>query len=325
MSILLLSCGTRSKLVQYFKKELRAPSLVVTADCSHYAPALYEGDIHHVIPRVDEAGYLDTVFEICREHEIKGVVSLVDPELTIIAKHRMDFLKIGALPIISDEVVVELCQDKHLMYNFLNNDGIKTPRSYVDKEQFFAAVRESQISYPVVIKPIRGSASVNLSIATSDEEVVLQFDKHENMMIQQHVDGTEFGIDSYIDMDSGELVALFAKKKLRMREGETEKSVSVKSSKIMDLITKLTTKLNLRGVIDVDMILHCGDYYILEVNPRFGGGYPHAYECGVNIPKMIVNNMNKQQNMRTMDGYDESVVMMKYYEVRMLKDGRSNG
>ena len=60
-------------------------------------------------------------------------------------------------------------------------------------------------------------------------------------------------------------------------------------------------------------------YYISEVNPRFGGGYPHAYECGVNHMKLILNNLQGEQNKVNIGNYDEEIYMMKYNEIAIKK------
>ena len=58
---------------------------------------------------------------------------------------------------------------------------------------------------------------------------------------------------------------------------------------------------------------------ISEVNPRFGGGYPHAYECGADHMKLIVNNLNGIVNSDVIGNYKENVYMMKYNEI-MIKE-----
>ena len=72
-------------------------------------------------------------------------------------------------------------------------------------------------------------------------------------------------------------------------------------------------------MIDMDIFRVEGEYYISEINPRFGGGYPHAYESGVNFPKMIINSLNKIENSNQIGNYDEDVYMMKYNEIKILK------
>jgi carbamoyl-phosphate synthase large subunit len=135
-NILILSCGTRNKIVQYFKKELGARGQVMVTDCSELAPALYDADKHFIVPRMNDGGYLDTILSICKENKIKAILSLIDPELSLLAEHKQDFLDIGTIPILSDYEVVEMCFDKYLMYEFLIQNGFNTVRSYIDKDLF---------------------------------------------------------------------------------------------------------------------------------------------------------------------------------------------
>lgn len=318
-NVLILSCGTRNKIVRYFKKELAGKGLVMATDCSELAPALYEADKHFIVPRIDDEGYLDTILSICKEHAIKAVLSLIDPELSWLAKHKQDFLDIGTTPIVSDYETVEMCFDKYRMYQFLVQSGFKTIKSYVDKEVFYKDVSSGVIDYPVFVKPVRGSASINISKVGSREEIELLFSRFDNLMIQEFMDGTEYGADVYIDMISGEPVAIFTKEKIKMRAGETDKAVSVKDDKLFDLIKNLVKAAGFRGIIDIDIFEVNGEYYISEVNPRFGGGYPHAYECGVNVPAMIINNVEGIANNEDIEQYDESVYMMKYNELKLLR------
>lgn len=92
MNILILSCGTRNKIVQYFRRELAGQGLLVATDCSELAPALYEADHYYVVPPIDADNYLEVILEICQANEIKGVLSLIDPELSLLAKHKDDFI-----------------------------------------------------------------------------------------------------------------------------------------------------------------------------------------------------------------------------------------
>ena len=81
----------------------------------------------------------------------------------------------------------------------------------------------------------------------------------------------------------------------------------------MDLLLHLIKKSDI-DIFDID-----GRYYISEVNPRFGGGYPHAYECGVDHMKLIVNNLKCNINEKHIGAYEEGVYMMKYNEVKIKK------
>ncbi|NMB43702.1 MAG: ATP-grasp domain-containing protein [Clostridiales bacterium] len=319
MNILILSCGTRNKIVQYFKKELAGRGQVIATDCSKLAPALYDADKHFIVPRMNDGGYLDVILNICKENEIKAVLSLIDPQLSLLAENRDKFLEIGTTPIVSDCALVEMCFDKYKFSEFLIENGFNTIRSYIDKDLFYKDVEAGKIEYPVFVKPVRGSASINISKVTNKEEIELLFDRYDNLMIQEFMDGIEYGADTYIDMISGEPVAIFIKEKIKMRAGETDKSVSVKNEKLFDLIKRFVKLAGFKGIIDIDIFKVNGEYYISEVNPRFGGGYPHAYECGVNIPGMIINNLEGKGNPNIIGQYDEDIYMMKFNEVKIIR------
>ncbi|MEI2330777.1 ATP-grasp domain-containing protein [Priestia megaterium] len=318
MNILILSCGTRNKIVKYFKKELTGKGLVLATDCSNLAPALYEADKHFIVPRMDEEGYLDVILSLCKENKIKAVLSLIDPELSLLAEHKQAFLEIGTLPIVPEIDVVEMCFDKYRMYDFLVKGGFKTIKSYIDEGEFYSDVEAGVINYPVFIKPVKGSASINISKVTQKEEVELLFSRFDNLMIQEFMDGTEYGVDAYIDMISGELVSIFIKEKIKMRAGETDKSVSIKDEKLFELIKDFVKKAGFKGIIDIDVFKLNGEYYISEVNPRFGGGYPHAYESSVNVPRMIVENLDGNANVNVIGKYEEDIYMLKYNEVKIF-------
>jgi carbamoyl-phosphate synthase large subunit len=319
LNILILSCGTRNKIIQYFKKELAGKGLVFATDCSELAPALYEADEYFIVPRIDNENYLDVILGICKKHDIKGVLSLIDPELSLLAKHKQSFMDIGTVPIISDYDVVEMCFDKYKMYQFLISNGFKTAKSYIDKHQFYNDLEEGLISFPVFVKPVKGSASININKVMSKSEIEILFDRFDELMIQEYLDGIEYGADVYVDMKSHEPVAIFTKEKIKMRAGETDKSVSYKDDRLFELISRFVKAANLKGVIDVDIFKINDEYYISEVNPRFGGGYPHAYECGVNLPKFIIKNLNGIHNEKMIGNYEEGIYMLKYNELKIIK------
>lgn len=315
LNFLILSCGTRNKIVQYFKQELRGRGSVVATDCSRLAPALYEADLHYIVPRIDSENYLDIVLDICRKEKIKAVLSLIDPELSFLARYRKEFEAIGVTPIASDYDVVECCFDKYHMFQFLMDNGYLTARSYVDKNEFYRDVDAGRITYPVFVKPVKGSASININKVSSKEELELLVRRYDDLMIQEFMDGDEIGADVYIDLISGEPVAIFAKEKIKMRAGETDKAVSIKDERLFELLSDFVVRLGLRGIVDVDVFRVNGDYYISEVNPRFGGGYPHAHECGVNVIRLLINNILGIANEPEIGDYEPGVYMMKYSEI----------
>lgn len=319
MNILILSAGTRNKVVQYFKKEAGADGKIIATDCSNLAPAVYDADRFYLVPRITAPDYLDRILDICKKERIDGVFSLIDPELSLLAKEKDRFLEIGTTPIISPYDLVETCFDKYQMYRMLCDMRIPTGKCYVEKEAFYEDLKKGEIAYPVFVKPVKGSASININQAASDEEIELLFRLYDDLMIQEFMNGQEYGADVYIDMISGKCTSVFVKKKIKMRAGETDKSVSVKDSKLFAMLQDFVESCGFRGMIDIDIFDMDGTYYISEVNPRFGGGYPHAYACGVNMPKYVLNNLAGKENEVNIGEYAENVCMMKYNEVT-IKD-----
>lgn len=315
MNVLILSAGTRNKIVQFFKKELGDRGRVIATDCSNLAPAVYEADAFYLVPRITAPDYLDVILNICQKEKITGVFSLIDPELSLLAKEREKFLAVGTMPIISDYDLVETCFDKYRMYELLRKMQIPTGKCYLDKETFYQAVAEGRISYPVFVKPVRGSASLHINKVGSRREIEVLYGLHEDLMIQEFMDGQEYGADVYIDMISGKCTSVFVKKKIKMRAGETDKSVSVRDEGLFELIRDFVETCGFRGMIDIDLFEIGGRYYISEVNPRFGGGYPHAYACGVNMPAAVLRNLDGQTNEVKIGAYAENVSMMKYNEI----------
>ena len=320
INILLLSVGTRNKIVEYFKKALTGKGKVVAADCSILAPALYTADSFYIIPRLKEEGYIKSIMEICRKEAIAGVMSLIDPELSVLAKQEKEFEEIGVKVIGSPYPLCELALDKWEMYRWLKAHRYSCAETYLNSTAFKDAFLKGEVQFPVFIKPRRGSASLYISCVNSIKMLEALLSEKEEMIIQEYLKGQEIGVDCYIDLVSGKVISVFFKKKLAMRAGETDKAVSFWDVKLYQLIEAFVLEMGYRGVVDIDLFEIGGKYYISEVNPRFGGGYPHAYECGANFMGFIVKNLEGKKNTPQIGEYKEHMSMMKYNEIQMVKE-----
>ncbi len=323
MNILILSAGTRNKIVQYFKQTLQGKGKIIATDCSPVAPAIYDADKYYIVPRMTAPNYLSVILDICRKEKIAGVLSLIDPELSLLAEHEEEFKAAGTTVIGSSYNLCEISLDKYQMYQWLNKHHYLCARSWMDVNAFEQEIAKGKVSFPVFVKPARGSASISISKVYDKETVDLLFAHEEGLMVQEFLNGQEIGADVYIDLISGEVVSVFTKKKIKMRAGETDKAVSFKDPALFTLIEKFVKEAGYRGQIDIDIFDIGGKYYISEVNPRFGGGYPHAYECGCNHMQLILNNLQGHSNKPQIGQYEEGIYMMKYNEV-CIKKGIEN-
>lgn len=315
MNILILSCGTRYKLVEFFKREPNIDKVVVT-DCSPEAPALYIADKYYLVPRMTSPSYLETLIEICRQEQIDRILPLQEDELLLISREKKLFEEVGAIPIISDYEKVSLCKDKYKLCQWLEEQNIPTVPTYT-----VAEFLENPFDFnELFVKPRYGAGSVNTQPVRSLNLLkALAEDVESELIVQPSIKGSEYGIDLYMDMISGECVSCFIKKKIRMRAGETEKSLSVRNKEIQSLAVHTAELLGLVGPIDMDILELDGKYMILEINPRFGGGYLHAYVCGVDFPKLISVNANGVVNTPCFETYEDNVLAMKYTDLIVQK------
>ena len=319
MNFLILAAGTRNKIVQYFKRTFDGVGDVIATDASPLGPAIYDADRHYIVPPISDSNYINRILDICKKENIGGVLSLIDPELSLLAKNADRFEALGTKVIGSSYELCEMALDKMLMYEWLRSHGYNCARSWMDRQAFYRAAEAGEVTYPVFVKPARGSASISISKANDRQTVDLLFDHEDGLMIQEFLNGQEIGVDVYIDLISREVVSIFTKKKIKMRAGETDKAVSFKDDKLFELIERFVLESGYIGQIDIDIFDIGGQYYISEVNPRFGGGYPHAYECGCDHMKLILNNLKGVVNPRCIGEYEEGVCMMKYNEVKFIR------
>lgn len=319
MNILITSAGRRTKLAEYFKRELSGKGKLIVTDCSEIAPAVYLADKSYSVSRMDSPTYIDELIDICKKEDIKAVLSLIDPELSLIAQNRQRFEEIGVTCLVSPNEVCDICFDKYAFFEFCEKNGFKCAKTYLSVKDFLAGKQRGEVDFPVFVKPRCGSASLGINIVSSLKELELVFSLADNLIIQEYLKGFEIGADVYVDLLSKEVVSIFTKKKLLMRAGETDKAVSFKDEKLFSLVESFIKRLGTLAQTDIDIFNVNGEYYISEVNPRFGGGYLHAYECGCNFPQYIINNLEGKENQKNIGSYEEDIVMMKHDTLTMIK------
>ncbi|MGI2327517.1 ATP-grasp domain-containing protein [Planococcus sp. YIM B11945] len=320
MNLLILCAGRRVKIVQYFNRELeKSDGLVFSTDMDICAPAIYFSSKFFHVSKIDEENYVDDILQICIEQKVDALLSLIDPELGLIASNRERFEAHGIYPILSPLPMVEMSFDKFAMHQFLIEHGLPSVPTYDNLTKVESAIGKGEIAYPLIAKPANGSASLGIQ-SIEDEASFSHFRESPlRMVYQPFFKDKEYGVDVYVDLLTGDLVDLFIKEKLCMRAGETDKSRSVHNREIEQLVSSLIAKTDFRGPIDIDVFERNGQFYISEVNPRFGGGYPHAYECGVNFPRYIINNLNGIANPPYGGfAYKEGKIMMKYDDVILI-------
>ena len=183
MNFLILAAGTRNKIVQYFKRTFDGIGTVIATDASELGPAIYDADKHYIVPYITAPGYINVILDICKKEKIDGVLSLIDPELSLLAANEEKFKAVGTTVVGSSYDLCEMALDKMQMYEWLKLHGYNCAKSWRDKEEFYKAVKAGEVSYPVFVKPYRGSASISISKVYDKENVDLLFGHSKDLMI----------------------------------------------------------------------------------------------------------------------------------------------
>ena len=305
MNVLFTCAGRRNYLLEYFKEATGGSGKIIAADMSPTAPAMAVADVARVVSDVYAEEYLDQILQICLEEKVDLLISLNDLELPVLSPHQQRFEEAGIRLLISEQSVIDICFDKYRTVQFCEDLKMGTPRTYLSLDEAKKALESGEISFPIVVKPRWGSASIGLEFPADMEELELAYrlvtlrvsrsilseaskeDAERSVLIQELIDGTEYGLDILNDF-SGKTVQVYVKEKLAMRAGETDKSVLRDKPELEALGFRVGQALGHIGNVDCDMFEKDGKYYLLELNPRFGGGYPFSQMSGANYPAAIL-------------------------------------
>lgn len=311
MNILFTCAGRRTYLLKYFKENMSAEDKVVATDMQLSAPALQAADVKLQVPAVYDPKYIDITLKICKEQKIDALISLNDLELPILAENKAKFEAYGVKVLVSDPEVIDIAFDKYKTAQWVESIGLNAPKTYVTLASAKEALAKGEISFPLFMKPRWGSGSIGLETIDDMEELDIYYHLlmkkikktilatasvgDEYIMIQEKLTGKEFGLDVMNDLE-GNNVAVSVKQKLAMRAGETDKAITVDIPEVYEMGRKIGDNLKHIGNLDVDIMQRAnGDFCVLELNPRFGGGYPFSYEAGANMPKAILQWLKNEK------------------------------
>jgi carbamoyl-phosphate synthase large subunit len=305
LNVLLTSVGRRADVVSSFRDALRGRGLVVAADSDPHAPALQFADLALVTPQASSPQFVTSVLRACRRHDISLVVPSLEQELPGLALAQDAFAAQQVVLVVASPAVVALCQDKVRAADFLRHLGVSSPTSYLTLTAALEALDAGLLHFPLVVKPRWGTTSLGLELVDdrADLQAVhgllqrrLARDAYpgvaspaldQAVLVQPRLEGAEFGLDIVNDL-SGRYVCTFAKQKLRMRAGQTDRAMTVHDEGLESLGRRIGTALGHVGLLDCDLISTRGGGKVLDLNPRIGGGYPFAHAAGADYPAALL-------------------------------------
>lgn len=307
MNILLTSAGRRTYLVDYFKEALEMAGLTgaVHAANSQVSPAFFAADRHIITPPIYDQAYIPFLLDYCGRWNIDLLIPLFDIDLPILAGSRDLFASAGTTVVTADSPSVGICNDKWKTFQALTGQGILTPRSWLEPEAPLREIRGGNLFYPLILKPRWGMGSLSVYQADDEEELrvldrkirreigqsYLKYEAAKDLdacvLIQEKISGRELGLDVINDL-AGVYRTTSVKEKNGMRAGETDGAVTLSLPELSALGARLSGLLGHRGNLDVDILEQDGQYYVLEMNARFGGGYPFSHAAGIHLPYALV-------------------------------------
>ncbi|MBL7939116.1 MAG: ATP-grasp domain-containing protein [Flavobacteriales bacterium] len=306
MNLLFTSVGRRGYLLGYFRKALAGRGTLHAANSDAMAPAFLEADRTVITPLIHDPGYIDFLIRYCRTHGIRAIVPLFDVDIAVLAVHEGRFREEGTVLVCSSSSVAAICNDKWETHRFLLANGIGTARTWLTLAEALAEIAGGTLQFPVFVKPRWGMGSIGVFTADNEAELRVLHDKvqrqvfatylkyesagdmERSVLVQERLPGAEHGLDVVNDLD-GDHIATFVKRKLAMRSGETDVACTVDEPLLRDLGARLSAVLRHKANLDVDVFFDGSKAYVLEMNARFGGGYPFSHMAGADIPRAIVS------------------------------------
>lgn len=329
MNILLTSAGRRSYLVKYFQEAWKGKGLVHASNLIKDATSLFYADKYLITPHIHDEKYIPFLLDYCKKHEISVIITLFDIDLPVLAENRQKFEDENITILVSDLDVISICNDKWKTNKFISDLGLGFAKTELTIANCVDKLQTKEMAFPLIMKPRWGMGSIGIYTAYTfddmmalkkiiQEQIRITYLRYESLqtpeemiMYQEFIEGQEYGLDIINDLDGNYLTTL-VKKKLAMRSGETDAATTLNHPELEAIGEKIGTALKHVGILDVDVMEKDGDFYVIEMNARFGGGYPFSHLAGARLPEQIYKWLNNE-------GTDKSLLTIKH-NVTSFKD-----
>jgi len=304
------SAGRRNYLVRWFRQALRESGTggkVIIADADRYAAASAEGDLTIELPSIADPNYSKALLETCANENVTLLISLNDFELAKWSEINLaEYRSLGATVVTLERETQTKVEDKYECAKLVSAVGLRAPVTMLASDVIDSVVEPHTLGTEVVVKHRFGSGSVGLTRCSApDLKLVIErsledvrdrwggriLDRRlaaESVVVQQCIHGKEFGLDIVNDLER-RYVTTLARRKISMRSGETDQAVTSDPKSFATLGRTLSAALQHQGVLDMDVITDpVGRTWIIDANPRFGGGYPFSHIAGADLPSCYV-------------------------------------
>jgi carbamoyl-phosphate synthase large subunit len=316
LNVLITSVSRKVWLVKLFKSAIRSLNLqgkVIGADMNPLSAGFLVTDNHYILPLSTSDSFIEAILEICKKEAIKLIIPTRDGELSFFAENKHFFEEKGIKVIVSDPQVVEICRDKYKFSQFLQQNGLLGPKTYLSNQSIFES------KFPLILKPRSGSGGKGIFKINNGTELELFQSYVPNSILQEFITGKEFTIDVLSDFQ-GKVLTIVPRERIEVFSGESFKGKTVKDSRLLNQAKILAEKLGSVGHITIQCIVNDDNVYFIEVNPRFGGGAALSVAAGANTPVLILKLILGQEVKPLIGQYEEGLIMLRYTEDFYIKD-----
>jgi carbamoyl-phosphate synthase large subunit len=321
VTVLVSSAGRRVELLRGFQRALdaigAAPGRVLATDCSWYSSAFHEADEALLVPRLDDPEFVPRLLELCLKHDVDLIVPTIDTELPVWAEHRDQFDAIGTTVALSGRHVIAIARDKQRTHDWLVAQGFPTVEQTAPAD---ALADPDTWTFPLMAKPRFGSAGLGVGLVRDAGELALIARRgHElgEIVVQRVAPGVEHTVDVLADR-TGRCACAVPRRRLEVRAGEVSKGVTVRSAALQDLAAQLCEALpGAYGALNVQVFVD-GDVHrpdslaVIEVNARYGGGFPLSLEAGADFPRWMLEELLALPSTAAPDAWRSGLVMLRY-------------
>lgn len=280
INILILSAGRRVELVKRFigaREKLKIRGRVIAVDISDTAPALYFADKYYLIPRIDSDEYIDSIIDICKKEDITLIVPTIDTELLKLTENRQKIeTETSAKILLSRDEVIHICRNKKNTQKFFEENGFGVPELISNED-----IENGNYTFPLFIKPLDGSSSINTFKVKNKEELEFFMNYIKKPMVQEFIEGEEYSVDVFCDFES-KPITIVPRKRIATRGGEIAKGQILRDREIIDDVKRMINILKPVGHITIQCMKTKRGIEYIEINPRFGGGAPMSIDAGAN-------------------------------------------
>ncbi len=312
MNILITSAGRRVSLVRAFKKQLNkisSEARVLAAEANpDLSAACQVADDYFKVPMVFDPDYMDHLLNQCIEKQISLIIPTIDAELRGLALDQERFAANNIKVVVPAVDFVEQCRDKRQIHDFFKSKGIAVAEEYP----------KTDFKLPMFIKPTDGSRSIGAALIRTINELDQEQLENEKMMFLQYLDHDcfdEYTCDLYYDK-TNILRCAVPRKRIEVRDGEVNKGLTLNFELVEVLRKKLHFIKGAIGCLTAQFFVHKKDpsqVYGIEINPRFGGGYPLSYQAGANFPLWLIKEyLLKETLTDQFDSWEANLLMLRY-------------